>query len=96
MTRIGMNNSYTTAHTYIELVAGRGAYHNTYMWAIAYELFIQMCVIQKPHPLHHETQPGLPNFSACNIENNGKAWVRGYRHLHVVGLVCTMYMYIPY
>ena len=34
----------------------------------------------KPRQLRHENQPGLPDFSACNSENNGEALVRGYKN----------------
>ena len=32
----------------------------------------------KPCPFCHENQPGLPDFSACNIEQYGEAWIQGY------------------
>ena len=28
-------------------------------------------------PVRRHYRPGLPDFSACNIEKHGKAWVRG-------------------
>ena len=33
--------------------------------------------VSKPRPLRHENQPGLPDFTACNVEKYGEAWIRG-------------------
>ena len=33
--------------------------------------------VPKPRPLRHENQPGLTDFSVCNIEKYGESLMRG-------------------
>ena len=36
--------------------------------------FMHTCVVPKPHPLHQQNQPGLPDFSqSCKVVKHGMA-----------------------
>ena len=50
----------------------------------------------KPRPLHHENQPGLPDFSACNIEKYGEASPPGYEDMHTTPgrKTCTFIVHV--
>ena len=56
------------------------------MWAVANGLLSNARHL-KSHPLCHENQLGLPDFSACNVENTRKSGDEATKLLLLVDMV---------